>query len=160
MICSRCGTRLPIGSKKCHFCGSEIPSDTETNFVNKFTALFTFWAIFLSVFFLFYTINSEIQLFPSKIENAMMSLVDGIVITGGYWLLSSKMIEFVINPQKMIPTNKNLWYITIFFMIYAITIYALYVSSLINYPLIFGFVSIFLIIVLILFVYWFLNNQN
>jgi hypothetical protein len=160
MLCQECGTRLPESATKCHFCGCKTFVETEVNFVHKLTSLFTLWVVFLTVFLLFYTINSEIELFPTKIENAILGLIDGIVITGGYWLLSPKMIEIMLDPKKVKPHNIGMWLLMISLIIYSAVVFYIYTQIAAKSPILFSILSIASIIVLILVNYIFLNYSH
>ncbi|MHB8164874.1 MAG: hypothetical protein ACYDDV_11150 [Methanoregula sp.] len=103
MICSECGTRLPKGMTKCHFCGNSLSVTNETSFIDKFVALFTLLAVFIAIIVFFYSytegISSDVTL------RAVTSIVVGAVLTCFYWLMSPLMIKTLIDPLKPINVN-------------------------------------------------------
>jgi hypothetical protein len=92
MICPECGTRLPEGSTKCHFCGTEISLKTETSVIDKFIALFTVWAFFIAVSIWFYTILDGVS------QRSNISIIGGILVTGFYVAISPWTIKTIIDP--------------------------------------------------------------
>jgi hypothetical protein len=96
MICPECGTRLPVGCTKCHFCGNEISLSIETSLVDKFIALFTLWAFFVAVTIMFYTMLEGVG--DSNTLRGIVSMVGAIFITFFYWLISSWAIKRLIDP--------------------------------------------------------------
>jgi len=122
MICPNCGTRLPVGITKCHFCGNEIIPAEETNFVHKFVALFTLMVIFLALVALFYSYDEGI--ISDNIIRLFVSTLEGGLITCVYWLLTPLMMKTLIDPLKLKPRNEDIWWIILStYFILVVTIY-------------------------------------
>ena len=96
MICPNCGTRLPIGIVKCHFCGIKVTRARMTDFTDKFVALFTLMAFFVSVVILFYTIWGNVGDMGTR---AIISMIIGLGITYLYWKFSPCMVKVFIDSK-------------------------------------------------------------
>lgn len=95
MICPECGTRLPVGISKCHFCGNEISPAKETSFIDKFIALFTFMALFVAAVVMFYTFYQGQKSYDVRV---VASLVSASLLILIYWLVSPFAIKYLIDP--------------------------------------------------------------
>jgi len=95
MICPECGTRLPAGVTKCHFCGYEIIPTITTSFIEKFIALFTFIALLIAAIVMFYTFYQGQK---SEIVRVVASLFSAIILISIYWLVSPLAIKYLIDP--------------------------------------------------------------
>ena len=96
MICPDCGTRLPVGITKCHFCGNEITPAKEgrvPNFVDKFVALFTLLAVFLTLITIFYLFNVD------KNDRLGISIAEAVIVTAIYWVISPLAIKYLIDTK-------------------------------------------------------------
>ncbi len=99
MICPNCGTRLSTGITLCHFCGYESPlgSDNEQSqkkielFLTKFIALFTLFALAISISFFLYTTMELKSLDKSLV--AIISICGGFLLTFFYLIISPWLIQ-------------------------------------------------------------------
>lgn len=96
MICPNCGTRLPLGIVKCHFCGTKVTLASMTNFVDKFVALFTLMAFFISTVILFYTLWGDVGDMGTR---AIVSAIIGLVMMILYWKASPCMVRVFIDSK-------------------------------------------------------------
>jgi len=159
MICSECGTRLPAGETKCHFCGhqnTDAQSPNNSSYVDKFMAVFALWAFFVAllVYFNGYVNEYGSILVPNVTIRAMISVVIAGLITFFFWLLNSLMIKFLIDSQK--PFTGNLGEICILLGLYFILI-------VINFQLIpvgFSIVSFIIITFFFICAYYYLSQNS
>jgi len=142
MICPECGTRLPKGKDECHFCGytyteklvessvknddkSEcLPNSTinDSNFIDKFTALFALLALFIAliVYLSGYVENIGKDLVPNAAIRGGISVAIAAILTFFYWLLSPLLIRTLIDSQK--PFSGNIWEVFILLGVYFLAV--------------------------------------
>lgn len=81
MICPNCGTRLPEGSTRCHFCGytaSARPTSAETAIVVVSLA-----AVLIAVSLLLVVVTEALEISP--LLRVSVCFVIGAVVTIVYW---------------------------------------------------------------------------
>jgi len=87
MICPNCGTRLPEGSMRCHFCGYEIHLRQENLRADTYIVIFTLAAVLLAVSILLFVVTGRLEIDPRI--RAIICLIAGAFVTWVYWKISS-----------------------------------------------------------------------
>lgn len=159
MICSECGTRLPCGKTKCHFCShqnSNNHSGEKSSYVDKFMAVFALWAFFVAtlVYFNGYVNDYGSTLVPDVTIRAMISVGIAGLITFFFWLLSPLMIKFFIDSQK--PFAGNVGEILILLGFYFI----LLVINFQSIPVGFSLLSFIILTLIFIVAYCYLSQQS